>query len=118
MDRDTLVDRDGWLYILSEVSSYHEPAIYKSWYATGIKTHGFVRDYGVERLGQQMTYDKFRGDWFGADKMHYAMLQGRDTRPAFWESIPLPCPKVRTGLETRYRDGHWEKLLKSGWTWV
>ena len=28
---------------------------------------------------------------------------------------PMPCPKVRKGIETRYRWGKWEKLLKSGW---
>lgn len=37
-------------------------------------------------------------------------------RPA--ESVsrtPIPCPKVRSGIETRYRHGAWEKLLKTGW---
>jgi len=28
---------------------------------------------------------------------------------------PIPCPKVRKGIETRYRNGVWEKELKSGW---
>jgi hypothetical protein len=28
---------------------------------------------------------------------------------------PIPCPKVRKGTETRYRNGQWEKLLKTGW---
>ncbi len=28
---------------------------------------------------------------------------------------PIPCPKVRKGIETRYRNGFWEKELKSGW---
>ena len=29
---------------------------------------------------------------------------------------PIPRPKVRVGVETRYRDGRWEKLLKArGW---
>ena len=28
---------------------------------------------------------------------------------------PIPCPKVRKGIETRYRNGKWEKELKSGW---
>ena len=118
MDRDTLVDRDGYLYILSEISSSHEAAIYKSWYATGINTRGYLRDYGADAIGQRMTYDPRRGDWLGANGLHYAMLQGRDTRPAFWESVPLPCPKTRKGIDTRYHDGHWEKRLMSGWTWA
>ena len=28
---------------------------------------------------------------------------------------PIPCPKVRKGIETRWYNGRWEKLLKSGW---
>jgi hypothetical protein len=28
---------------------------------------------------------------------------------------PIPRPKVRAGIETRYRYGRWEKLLKKGW---
>ena len=28
---------------------------------------------------------------------------------------PIPCPKVRKGIETRYKYGKWEKELKSGW---
>lgn len=31
------------------------------------------------------------------------------------ESAPLPCPKVRKGIETRYRQGRWEKCLRTGW---
>jgi hypothetical protein len=30
---------------------------------------------------------------------------------------PLPCPRVRAGIETRYRDGRWEKWTKRG-GWV
>lgn len=29
---------------------------------------------------------------------------------------PVPCPRVRAGVETRYRHGRWEKLTKrAGW---
>ena len=32
------------------------------------------------------------------------------------EHTPIPCPKVRAGVPTRYRGGAWEKYLKSaGW---
>lgn len=27
----------------------------------------------------------------------------------------IPCPKIRKGIETRFENGRWEKLLKSGW---
>ena len=29
---------------------------------------------------------------------------------------PIPCPKVRKGIETRWQNGQWEKYMKSkGW---
>lgn len=32
------------------------------------------------------------------------------------ENIPIPCPKVRAGIETRYKNERWQKYLKSsGW---
>lgn len=32
------------------------------------------------------------------------------------EVIPLECPRVRKGLDVRYRNGRWEKYLKTkGW---
>ena len=27
----------------------------------------------------------------------------------------IPCPKVRSGIETRWYNGQWQKLLKKGW---
>ena len=34
------------------------------------------------------------------------------------EFEPIPCPKVKKGVETRWNDsrGWWEKMLKKGWT--
>ena len=31
-------------------------------------------------------------------------------------TVMIPCPKVRKGIVTRWYNGQWEKLLKSGWT--
>lgn len=39
-----------------------------------------------------------------------------DQLPHHFEEEPIPCPKVRAGIQTRWRDGMWRKLLKSGWT--
>ncbi len=32
------------------------------------------------------------------------------------ETVPLTMPKVRRGIECKWRNGRWQKLLKSGWT--
>ena len=39
-----------------------------------------------------------------------------DTKAVKVETFDIPCPKVRAGLPTRFRDGRWQKCLKSqGW---
>lgn len=40
---------------------------------------------------------------------------GGSERPERVEEVPYPCPKVRSGISTRYRHGVWEKCLKTGW---
>lgn len=44
------------------------------------------------------------------------LLNGGQTMPIHSEEEPIPVPKVRRGIETRYRNGKWEKYLKAqGW---
>ena len=39
-----------------------------------------------------------------------------DAKAVRVETEPRPCPKVRKGIETRYRYGTWQKCLKTrGW---
>jgi hypothetical protein len=38
------------------------------------------------------------------------------TKATMVRSESVPCPKVRKGIETRWRDGRWQKLLRAGWT--
>ncbi len=41
---------------------------------------------------------------------------GAGDRQAFKvEREPVPCPKVRKGLETRWYQGAWQKLMAKGW---
>lgn len=40
---------------------------------------------------------------------------GGSVEAAHVETIPVPPPKVRAGIETRWKDGRWERLLKRGW---
>ena len=43
------------------------------------------------------------------------MPQGGSTKSILVEDIAVPCPKVKSGVETRYYNGQWQKLLKTGW---
>lgn len=57
----------------------------------------------------------------GSDTTWQAYRQGAylvltTERDGQHSTAPIPCPKVRAGIETRYRDGRWEKYPKSsGW---
>ena len=43
------------------------------------------------------------------------LQNGGSTKPIDVVRQPIPCPKVRKGIETRWVAGRWEKCLKSGW---
>jgi len=46
------------------------------------------------------------------------LTNGGRTLPDHTEVIDLPAPKVRKGIEVRYRNGRWQKCLRTGWQTV
>lgn len=46
------------------------------------------------------------------------LANGGSTKSVLFETHDVPCPKVRKGIETRWHNGRWEKLLRGGWTAV
>ena len=48
--------------------------------------------------------------------IRFRLTEGGQTKPIAQDAVPIPKPKVRKGIEVRYRYGRWEKLLKTGWT--
>jgi hypothetical protein len=65
------------------------------------------------RDGGNGRYSIYRG-WNWSPPV--VLKDGGQTKPIKSEIIPIPCPKVRAGIDTRFRNGSWEKYLKSkGW---
>jgi hypothetical protein len=59
-------------------------------------------------------YRFYRGYGSWSPVIH--LKDGGSTKPIKTEVIPIPCPKVRKGLDTRFERGAWQKYLKSqGW---
>jgi hypothetical protein len=58
--------------------------------------------------GDPVTYSD--GEWHSR---YYSVRAGGAAELS--EEIPIPPPKVRRGVEVRYRDQHWEKLTRKGW---
>ena len=71
--------------------------------------------------GQEVTprYDRYSGIYTlrTAPYQHIDLylIDGGKTQSIETVTENIPCPKVRKGIETRWENGRWEKLLKSGW---
>jgi hypothetical protein len=58
-------------------------------------------------------YDLYRGN---GSHFQIRLVNAGQTQAILRETVSIECPKVRKGIETRFRSGHWEKYLKSeGW---
>jgi hypothetical protein len=122
-DKDTLVERDGLLYVRSVYPMYDEPKRQILYYpvSNGYGAQVRVDAYNREYLGQELSYNKVgcfyeldRGSMNGA--IIIRLMNGGATQATFNELEEIACPKVRKGIETRFRNGRWEKCLKSqGW---
>jgi hypothetical protein len=109
---DFIAERKGLLYVESHWPMQDKPVDLISFYPTGIRS----RDYSeyVGRRAWRVGPGIYQPDSTGfAPK--FALAKYDQTRPEFTEEVPIPCPKVRRGIQTRFRDGCWSKLLKRGW---
>jgi hypothetical protein len=85
--------------------------------------HGRLRDYreAFPELGTETQLYGDRGSYtFYRGMGHYSPIltlqDGGATKPVKTETIPVPAPKVRKGIETRWYRGAWQKYLKAeGW---
>jgi len=122
MNRDTLIDLDGWAVVRSPMVFSDKPEEIVNYYPTGLRTLSLTRDYGIP-VPAELAYSRMG---------EYAVMTGKPmygrariialpdlgaTKCIKQEVIPIPAPKVRKGIETRWRNGRWEKYLKAeGWT--
>ena len=113
--QDILDLKNGFLCVRDSFAQYDEPKRITSWWAFG-KVDAV--DWQSE-LGQQLTT---HGNGVyrvrlcnGMVERYLRLPEGGRTKAMFTEVTEIACPKVRKGIETRYRNGSWQKLLKSGW---
>ena len=119
-----LVERDRKLFIRSEIIRYGEPMMDILYWPVSHVTAGFERSelpLPAHSLGSEHGYSIRREK--DLDKVvcgydaHFNVYlpDGGRTKAEFVETVSIDCPKVRKGIETRWRNGSWEKCLKSGW---
>lgn len=113
---DKLAFHGAWLCIKSEDADYFEPRLIVHYYPI-VELYGSNREVLADREGLNV-YGKSNGNGFYRDEQgrEYQLLDGGGTLPIHTDMIPVPFPKVRRGIETRWKSGHWEKYTKAhGW---
>lgn len=108
--------RGGWLCFEYQSTQFNEPQRVRQYWRIMPADNLIVDSDGC------YAYLDTR---YGGAIVQYKM--GKETHSAWSQEIPVaskchetivedyPCPKVRKGIETRYRNGRWEKYLRSGW---
>jgi hypothetical protein len=120
LTKDTLVDLDGFAVVRSPMIYSDKPEEIVNYYPTNIRSKDLEYNYG-KTLPADLSYSG-TGVYAIVDGSYYpsplriALPQLGQTKCIKQEVIPIPCPKVRKGIETRWRNSRWEKYLKSeGW---
>lgn len=105
--------RDGKWYVDHCYPLYSEPKLVTlSWLVTGARRTGPF----APEIADGLTVDSVRDRdaWQAYSQGDYVVLETEHHGEA--SEADFPCPKVRGGLETRYRYGIWEKCTKAhGW---
>lgn len=113
-----VISTEGWVpcWFEPEGSARSEQAVSEPRYCRLCGQHG---DGVIHNIGGTVLELSGREGRYGgllANGGRYAVRIDSKAKAVRAETIPIPCPKVRKGLETRYANGHWQKYLKSeGW---
>lgn len=110
-----LVERDGWLFILSEATTQDRPQRTRAWYPLDVKSYDLKRNYGDDRIGQILRYlgDGLYQDSYG---LKYRLKDGGKTVSQYFETETINPPAAHKNVELRWYQGTWQKYLKrQGW---
>lgn len=114
--KGTLEEKDGRLCIRYESRDDMEPTL-RIMYWPVIRYTG--NGYGYLPKAGDCVEDVREGTWIASDcvskKVTGTVFMDSKAQAIHYTKEQIACPKVRNGVETRYRDGAWQKLLKRGW---
>lgn len=115
MRNATLDYHEGWLVAREEYDDWLEP--FRITYLWPLQQT--PRSYVEHLIGQEVRSNSasyaYSFTWGGRDHI-FRLPDGGQTKALSMTKAPVPCPKVRAGIETRWRGGYWQKYLKAkGW---
>jgi hypothetical protein len=122
----TVAIHDGWLCIKWTCPDFNEPKIVSDYWPC-YRPSGCDREWAESLVGKEATTQQFNGGRYSVKTTpgmsgYWVELQLKDggkTTPIHRTVEPYPCPKVRKGIETEYRNGRWMKYLRSeGWVYA
>jgi hypothetical protein len=117
----SLSDVDGEMCVCHKYSDREKPQYRLNHFPTGIKTRDFIANYypfdqcEISERGSSYEIRKIGGS-YGCGLTLY-LTDGNQTKSKKFETMDIPCPKVKSGINTRWNPwkGYWEKELKKGW---
>ncbi len=118
MSKEYLAKKDGYLCVVSEDTFSDEPTLYRNYFPCfRIGEREFKENYSGKC---QIYASSFPGRYViffdGGIRQEICLCELGQTKSICNEQEPVPCPKVRKGIKTRWHLGCWEKLLQTnGW---
>lgn len=116
----TLDHLDGWLCAREDEFDWRAP-IRRTYYWPLVQTpRGYIDATNPGLIGREVTYYPYGYTLFsefpGGTHRSFPLPNAGQTKALKITEEPVPAPKVRAGIETRWRKGGWEKYLKrDGW---
>ena len=117
-------DINGTLCVQMRSTGYNDPVEFISNYPTELKTIDFMRNFSISSLNELQITNQERHGIFEfciknslcGPRWKVQLKDGEKTLSIETLKTPIPCPKVRAGIMTRYNSGEWQKYLKAkGW---
>lgn len=114
----TLTDHEGYVHITYTSYNSRNPVKELTLFKTDVKTRDLEANYAplseIDVRQENEHYRILKRGLRYESSLHLYIPHGTKNNLI---SIPIPCPKVRSGIKTRWNGdkGYWEKELKSGW---
>lgn len=109
----TVAEENGKFYVVGAMTRYYEPVIAYSWYPIFSQTcHPSLLVDVLLAEGPRIGKTE---EFIHPQRNNCRVTIRTDVKPVKTEVVEAPRPKVRRGVELRWHEGRWQKLLKRGW---